>query len=45
MPPKVEYELTDMARELYESLTGLVSWAEPHRTAIRSARRAYGAAQ
>lgn len=41
IPPKVEYSLTPMARELHESLTGLVGWAERHRVAIAAARRAY----
>ncbi|MFF9765374.1 winged helix-turn-helix transcriptional regulator [Streptomyces sp. NPDC053086] len=47
VPPKVEYDLTPMARELHSSLTGLVDWAERHRTAIAEARAAYdaGAAQ
>ncbi|MFE6717968.1 winged helix-turn-helix transcriptional regulator [Streptomyces albidoflavus] len=41
VPPKVEYRLTPMARELYSSLTGLVEWAERHRGAIVEARAAY----
>ncbi|MFI6034182.1 winged helix-turn-helix transcriptional regulator [Streptomyces sp. NPDC051315] len=43
VPPKVEYGLTPMARELYTSLTGLVDWAERHRSAIAEARAAYDA--
>lgn len=43
VPPKVEYRLTPMARELYSSLTGLVEWAERHRGAIVQARAAYDA--
>ncbi|MFB9905007.1 winged helix-turn-helix transcriptional regulator [Allokutzneria oryzae] len=43
VPPKVEYTLTDMARELHESLASLVDWAERHRTAITAARRTYDA--
>ncbi|MFF8596695.1 winged helix-turn-helix transcriptional regulator [Streptomyces sp. NPDC015220] len=43
VPPKVEYSLTAMARELYSSLTGLVEWAERHRGAIARARAAYDA--
>ncbi|HVV07740.1 helix-turn-helix domain-containing protein [Amycolatopsis sp.] len=43
VPPKVEYSLTDMARELYTSLTGLLGWAERHRLAIAQARAAYDA--
>ncbi|MGW5970511.1 winged helix-turn-helix transcriptional regulator [Streptomyces sp. NPDC055186] len=41
VPPKVEYDLTPMARELYSSLAGLVEWAERHRGAIAQARAAY----
>ncbi len=43
VPPKVEYSLTPMAHELHKSLTGLVAWAEEHRTAITQARAAYDA--
>src|SRR6266487_2966256 len=31
VPPKVEYLATEMARELYESLVALTTWAERHR--------------
>lgn len=44
VPPKVEYSLTPMARELHATLTGLVSWAERHRTDITIARATYDAA-
>ncbi|CAL9291510.1 MULTISPECIES: helix-turn-helix domain-containing protein [unclassified Streptomyces] len=44
VPPKVEYSLTPMARELHASLTGLVGWAERHRSAIAEARAAYDSA-
>ena len=44
VPPKVEYSLTPMAQELHASLTGLVSWAERHRSAIAEARAAYDTA-
>ncbi|MFF5141662.1 winged helix-turn-helix transcriptional regulator [Streptomyces sp. NPDC013157] len=44
VPPKVEYSLTPMARELYTSLTELVGWAERHRAAIAEARAAYDTA-
>ncbi|MFE7464864.1 winged helix-turn-helix transcriptional regulator [Streptomyces sp. NPDC057499] len=43
VPPKVEYSLTPMARELHDSLTGLVGWAERHRADITAARAAYDA--
>jgi DNA-binding HxlR family transcriptional regulator len=41
VPPKVEYTATEMARELHDSLTALVGWAERHRTDIATARTAY----
>ena len=41
VPPKVEYTATEMARELHDSLTTLVGWAERHRTDIAAARAAY----
>lgn len=41
VPPKVEYELTPIARELYAALLSLTDWAEQHRTTITAARRAY----
>ncbi|MGW5647889.1 winged helix-turn-helix transcriptional regulator [Saccharopolyspora sp. NPDC003752] len=43
VPPKVEYELTPMARELHETLAGLVGWAERHRPGIVRARADYDA--
>jgi DNA-binding HxlR family transcriptional regulator len=45
VPPKVEYHLTDMARELHESLLGLTKWAERHRRSIAAARAVYDAQQ
>ena len=41
VPPKVEYELTPMARELRATLLTLTDWAERHREAITAARRRY----
>lgn len=41
VPPKVEYELTDMARELLDTLMQLTSWAEKHRFAISRCRQVY----
>lgn len=41
VPPKVEYELTGMARELHETLSALTGWAEQHRADIVAARAAY----
>lgn len=44
VPPKVEYTLTPMARELHKSLAGLLGWAERHRADIAAARDTYDAA-
>ena len=41
VPPKVEYELTRIARELVNSFAMLTAWAERHRGAIAEARRDY----
>jgi DNA-binding HxlR family transcriptional regulator len=41
VPPKVEYHLTRIARELVESFATLTSWAESYRGAIAEARRDY----
>jgi DNA-binding HxlR family transcriptional regulator len=41
VPPKVEYTATPMARELYDSLVTLTTWAERHRAEIAAARAAY----
>lgn len=41
VPPRVEYEATPMAKELYASLSGLVGWAERHRDSIAAARVRY----
>lgn len=41
VPPKVEYSLTDMARELHGSLATLVAWADRHRSTIARSRQAY----
>lgn len=41
VPPKVEYTATEMARELYDSLVTLTTWAERHRDDIAAAREAY----
>ncbi|MFE3291337.1 winged helix-turn-helix transcriptional regulator [Rhodococcus sp. NPDC059234] len=45
VPPKVEYELTDIARELHQYLLGLTQWAERHRPEIARARFDYDSAQ
>jgi len=41
VPPKVEYNATGMAKELYSSLVTLTTWAERHCDAIAAARTAY----
>ncbi|MGI5459173.1 winged helix-turn-helix transcriptional regulator [Streptomyces sp. CA-249302] len=41
VPPKVEYELTPVARELHETLLRLTDWAERNRVYIAEARAAY----
>ncbi|MEV6550525.1 helix-turn-helix domain-containing protein [Streptomyces sp. NPDC051597] len=38
VPPKVEYRATEMAGELYESLTGLTEWARRHQDTIAARR-------
>ncbi|MEU4523882.1 helix-turn-helix domain-containing protein [Amycolatopsis sp. NPDC024027] len=43
VPPRVEYEATPMAKELYQSLSGLLGWAEQHRDDIAAARVVYDA--
>jgi DNA-binding HxlR family transcriptional regulator len=45
VPPKVEYELTDIAQELHRSLLSLTDWAQRHRATISAARHAYDAGQ
>jgi DNA-binding HxlR family transcriptional regulator len=42
VPPKVEYELTPVARELHETLQRLTDWAERNRVYIAESRAAYG---
>ncbi len=41
VPPKVDYSLTPIARELGDSFAALTAWAERHRYAIAAARRQY----
>ena len=41
VPLKVEYELTPIAQELYESVLSLTAWAERHRVTITESRQAY----
>ncbi|KAA2254877.1 helix-turn-helix transcriptional regulator [Solihabitans fulvus] len=41
VPPKVEYALTDIARDLNESFATLIAWAERSRHSITEARVDY----
>jgi DNA-binding HxlR family transcriptional regulator len=43
VPPKVEYELTPVARELHATLLSLTDWAERNRVTIAESRAAYDA--
>ena len=44
MPPRVEYELTDLGRTLREPLTALARWAEVHVEEVLEARESYDSA-
>ncbi|MGO1264499.1 MAG: winged helix-turn-helix transcriptional regulator [Brevibacterium aurantiacum] len=41
VPPRVEYELTEMGRTLIEPALGLALWAVRHQPAINKAREAF----
>jgi DNA-binding HxlR family transcriptional regulator len=41
VPPKVEYTLTETARELAQVLDGLTDWARRHQESVTQARLAY----
>jgi DNA-binding HxlR family transcriptional regulator len=41
IPPRVEYELTDLGRSLGAAFCGVWIWAEQHRDAIMAARKAF----
>ncbi len=41
IPPRVEYELTDMGRSLGAAFCGVWIWAEQHREAIARSRQAF----
>ncbi|MFL5997065.1 MAG: winged helix-turn-helix transcriptional regulator [Streptomyces sp.] len=43
VPPRVDYELTPVARELHETLQRLTDWAERNRVYIAEARAEYDA--
>ena len=42
VPPRVEYELTDMGRSFLVPLKGLTAWADEHHRSICEARKDYG---
>ena len=42
IPPKVEYELTNLGRSLIEPLSLLAAWVSRNRPAIEAARAAFG---
>jgi DNA-binding HxlR family transcriptional regulator len=44
IPPRVEYELTDLGRTLTEPLDALWNWASAHQHDVGTARRDYDAA-
>lgn len=41
MPPRVEYQLTELGRTLSEPLNALRTWSETHFDAVQEARDAY----
>jgi DNA-binding HxlR family transcriptional regulator len=41
IPPRVEYELTDLGQSLGAAFCGVWIWAEKHREAIMQSRRAF----
>jgi DNA-binding HxlR family transcriptional regulator len=42
IPPRVEYELTDLGQSLGAAFCGVWIWAERHREVIMKARKAFG---
>jgi DNA-binding HxlR family transcriptional regulator len=43
IPPRVDYELTELGRSLLEPVSGLGLWARQNRSAIQDARRRFDA--
>src|SRR5687768_440426 len=43
VPPRVDYSLTPLGHTLLETVIGLATWAQTHRTEIEDARRLYDA--
>jgi DNA-binding HxlR family transcriptional regulator len=44
-PPSVEYSLTDMGHEMFDSLQHVLHWAENNHDRVRAARQRFDAAQ
>ena len=44
VPPRVEYDLTELGRSFLIPMKGLVAWADAHHKTICEARKAYGGA-
>ncbi|MCO5073282.1 MAG: helix-turn-helix transcriptional regulator [Rhizobiaceae bacterium] len=43
IPPRVDYELTELGRDLLTPVHGLIFWAKANRERMESARERYGA--
>ena len=43
IPPRVDYELTELGRDLLTPVHGLILWAKANRERMESARERYGA--
>ena len=43
IPPRVEYELTNMGETLVPHIKGLAGWADEHLVAIKKSRKKYAA--
>jgi DNA-binding HxlR family transcriptional regulator len=43
VPPRVDYELTELGQSLLVTIEGLVSWTRAHRDEVASARSRYDA--
>jgi DNA-binding HxlR family transcriptional regulator len=41
VPPRVDYELTDLGATLHETIQALVTWTESHQNEVAAARAAY----
>lgn len=41
VPPRVDYNLTDLGHSLTDTIHNLITWAETHRTTIDAARTNY----